>query len=383
MYYLNSQLLYMIPVAAVVSLLLVAFSYWHNSKVANGYGEWKLLANSSKPLSGRLYLVYALLAVLASSSLMLALARPVLPDGTVSIAKGKVDVVAVVDVSRSMAAMDYEGKVPLSMVATSPMEHDGSIGGDAAALEKEQIRGQEVAGTRLEMVRYLIQENMLKVLDGNQFGIVSYAGQAFPQSYLTRDTSTLAWVVDRGLTVSSAPGEGSGMGKALNLAINMFDADSKEGREKVLILFSDGGNDDNPRLIQEFAKKASARNIQVVVLGFGNNLPSKIPVSKLAFDDDYARSLLHHGKQWYEVDGQIEKTKMDGRLLQNIASMIGGTYIHVQEFDDLDLSEHVGKEVMENVEGSKELFQWAILIALISSILMIAVRHELRKRGQS
>src|SRR5207237_1620540 len=113
--------------------------------------------------------------LLGLSALILALARPSIENGHSEFPVGSVDVIAVVDVSRSMAAQDYKGKV-------SGHYYSG--------------------GTRLDMARYLIVNDVVPSLKMNRLGVVSYSGEAFPQAFLSDDMPALGWVLKRALPVS-------------------------------------------------------------------------------------------------------------------------------------------------------------------------------------
>ncbi len=384
MYYLNPHLLYYVPVAAGLAALLVFANYRRKRAIHNAFGDWKLLARTSQPLAAWRYLVRGVLAAVAAASLILALARPTIPNGHKTIAEGKVDVIAVVDVSRSMAALDYEGKVPSSAIPKRPIEEPRT--GRRDVLGPPDLRPPkaepkaELAGSRLEMIRHIMVDYMLNAMKGNQLGIVSYAGEAFPQAFLTRDTNALTWVIDRGLTINSAPGEGSAMGKALNLSLDMFDADSPADHERIIILFSDGGNDDKPEVLRDFAKECKARNIKMVVVAMGNIMPSKIPTSKLAFDDPAARILRESGKRWYEVEGQIQRTGMDTALLQGLTNLTGGEFIHLKQQTDLNLLDHLGKMSMVPAPGTQELFPYLLLTAFFATTLTATITRSWRRK---
>ncbi len=377
MSFINPGLLYWLPAALVVPLLLVGLNFWRARRLLSGYGDWKLIAKSSRPVPCWRYALKALSASLCASALIVALARPFVDDGTTTISQGTVDVVAVIDVSRSMAAMDYEGKVPLSVVPKdliTPEERYYNY-------DQKPKQEVQVAGTRLEMVRHVILNHMLAQLDGNQLGIVSYAGEAYPQSFLTRDTSSLHWVIDRGLTVSSAPGEGSNMTKALELALALFEVDSPADHERVLILFSDGGSEDKAANLAELADEFKQRRIKVIVVGLGNTMPAMIPVNKLAKDDEVAEALMLHGKKWYEVDGQVEKTGMNKDLLQALAKRADGSFVHLHEATDLDMRSYVGQQSLMQVPGTRELFPYALTTALVSLLIMVVTGREWRRKA--
>jgi len=396
MFYLNAQLLYFVPVVAVLALAMVLANIRRKRIMQEAYGETALLAETSRPLARWRYIARAVLAALTAALLMLALARPVLQNGTQAIAEGSVDVVATVDVSRSMAAMDYEGKVPASAEAkrliesqsTGPRSRSGGSGenqSDGQPFGTVAPRGDhpEDTGTRLEMVRHILLDYMLGAMDGNQLGIVSYAGEAYPQAFLGRDMTSLRWAVERGLTISSAPGEGSGLVKALVLSAALFDADSPKDHEKLLVLFSDGGSDDDRSKLMDAARELKDRHIRLVVVALGNTMPSKIPVSKLAADDDFALALQNNGKRWVEVDGEVEKTAMDSALLQELADQAGGTFIQLKDMSDLNLLKYLGSKSMTNVPGTMELFPYALMLGFISLVLSFAVTGQWKSLGKN
>jgi hypothetical protein len=371
--FLNPSYLGYLPYVAAVVALMVAFNYWRKARVQRRFGDAGLLASTSRTLTRGRYMLRAVFSTAAVCFLLVALAQPVIPHGTKIIARGTLSIVTVVDVSRSMAAMDYDGKVPPSAVARPLIEMERMTNrGDVATSEE--------AGTRLEMVRHVLMENVLPALQGNEVGVVSYAGQPFAQAFITNDHKALRWVIDHGLTVTSAPGEGSAMGKAIELGIAMFDADAAPDHEKLLVLFSDGGNDDDPAMLSGLIQELRKRQIKLVVVALGNVMPSKIPVSKLAADDDYAKSLKDAGTKFYEVDGQPIKTGMDIALLKTLASNAGGEFVHLQQSSDLNMAQYVGRNSLQKLPGRQELFPWALMAAILCTLLSFGVTHEWRRR---
>ena len=149
MYYLNPQLLHLIPVFGLCAFVLVLLNYWRKVTLHRQFGDLSLLAETSKPLTKARYVARALFAGLTAAALVLALARPVIPNGSKMIAQGSLDVVTMVDVSRSMAAMDYEGLVPLSAVAKPLVEQDSMR--QRIGESPQQSLGGDEPGTRLEI----------------------------------------------------------------------------------------------------------------------------------------------------------------------------------------------------------------------------------------
>src|SRR5262249_26777213 len=148
---------------------------------------------------------------LSLALLIVALARPYVEFGRTEFPIGKVDIIAMVDVSRSMAVQDYQSQL--------------SGTGDFYA-----------GGTRLDMARYLVVNDVISSLQYNRLGVVTYAGQAMPTAFLTQDMPPLKWMLERSMTISSAPGEGSSMVAAFNLAFFLFQLDSSPDHRKIIVL---------------------------------------------------------------------------------------------------------------------------------------------------
>ena len=62
MFYLNAQLLYFVPVAALLAMLLVLVNYRRRRTMQKAYGEDRLLSETSKPLPASRYISRAVFA---------------------------------------------------------------------------------------------------------------------------------------------------------------------------------------------------------------------------------------------------------------------------------------------------------------------------------
>ena len=113
MHFLNPQLLYLAPVFALAAFAAVLLNYWRRVIVQRRFGDWQLLAETSSPLSRARYFARALFAALGSQSSGVSRSADC-AEWCQNDCPGSLDVIAMVDVSRSMAAMDYEGLVPAS-----------------------------------------------------------------------------------------------------------------------------------------------------------------------------------------------------------------------------------------------------------------------------
>ncbi|MBY0358463.1 MAG: VWA domain-containing protein [Candidatus Obscuribacterales bacterium] len=349
MHFLNpGALVYLWFVLSVA--LLLWLSYQRRQSLYLKYCDRHLLPKSAQPLSPKRFFVKAGCSCLCAAALVVAIARPCLDKNTSEFPHGKIDVVAMVDVSRSMAAVDYKDRLP------SP--------------------AKEMRGTRLDMSKQLIESGLMSKLQGNQLGIVTYCGKAFPQAFLSNDISSLRWVVHNALKVTSAPGEGSSVARALALSLTYFELDSPADHDRLLVIFSDGGNDDSLEEIGKLAEVLRRNKIKVIVFGIGNVNPSPIPLKDLAEEDDVAKAQLHHGKQWYEENGEMVKTALDENLLRQLARLSGGTYRRISSAEDLDIVSLARSYAVSQKAGVEEIFFYPLLVGLIAFIGSILASRE-------
>jgi Ca-activated chloride channel family protein len=122
--------------------------------------------------------VTALLLLVAFTCTVLALSDPRYPIGPSHLRAGTLDVVMVMDVSKSMAAEDY-----------------GS-------------------NSRLDQARQMAR-HMLTRLRGNRVGLVTYAGISFRQADLTDDLDALDFILEHWVSIDSVSVGGSNLSAAL------------------------------------------------------------------------------------------------------------------------------------------------------------------------
>src|SRR6185503_12595008 len=120
---------------------------------------------------------------------------------------------------------------------------------------------------------------------------------------------------------------------------------------KVIVLFSDGGNDDGAGALQDVAAECAKRNIDIIVVALGGNNPVAIPVSQLSETD---RNRMR-GQEWYTVDGEIQKTAVDENTLRFFANTTRGRYVHVRQPSDFHIGSMVGGVAVKYIKGEQEL----------------------------
>lgn len=227
--------------------------------------------------------VHSLLLLLSCLSVIVALADPRLSIGTPRLRAGVLNVVFLIDVSKSMAAEDY---------------------GILSRLEK----AREIAQTLLED------------LQGNRVGIVTFAGISFRQAELTEDLQALNFILKHWVQVEAVQAGGSNIAQAIDTGIALFSTRDLT-REKLLLLFSDGGEPEEQTNLEPILAKAVQWGVRIITFGLGSVQPSKIPV--------YNPQNKFTG--YLRVNEQIVTTRLNEEILHRIAMATGGTYHRIED----------------------------------------------------
>ncbi len=325
----NPLVLWLLVVIPPVVALSAYLAFVRKNLLRGSYGQEHLIKEASRKPSRKLAVGRAVTLFVGVALLVVALAQPSIENGKAEFPEGTTDVVVLVDVSRSMAALDYKGKMP-----SGPFDH----------------------GTRLDMARQILYNEVVPSLGANRLGIVTYAGQAFPLAFLTNDVSAVDWVMKRSLVISSAPGDGSALVQAFSMAFQIYDLDSKPGNRKVLILLSDGGNDDGLDALNAIIGQLKERNIELIVVGLGKTTPSPIPVKELS-PQDQARS---GNTEFYEVDGQTATSALDENVLRLFVNRTGGKYVRVVNNGDFSFESLAQRLEMHFRKGKQEVFMYPL-----------------------
>ncbi|MCA9804528.1 MAG: VWA domain-containing protein [Cyanobacteria bacterium HKST-UBA02] len=335
-----------IPPLALVAMLI---AWRRDRRLSKRYGDERLYGHFSEVMSTGRFITKAVCLTAGAALLVVALGRPVVKHGWTEFPHGKVDVITLVDVSRSMAVPDYKGK-----------------------LDKTDYP----EGRRLDMARHLILTDIVPSLNYNRLGVVTYSGTAMPLAFLTDDMLAMNWMLRRAVTMGSVPGEGSEMGKAFELAIMLFDLDSSPDHRKVIVLFSDGGNDADQMVMHQIVNELQKRNIELVVVGLGKPIPSPIPIALLS-EADRAR---YNGQEFYEHEGQVVTSRLEANSLLLLRNMTGGRYVQVTEPSDFSIGRLISNVEVTYKQGKKELFPYALMGGFAFLFLTLLVPRTSRRR---
>lgn len=234
-------------------------------------GLWATLAPDWNP--ARLYRRLATWMV-ALFLFGLALARPQWGFTWREIKRSGLDIMVVVDTSRSMLAPDLKPN-------------------------------------RLQQAKWGIRD-LLSELHGDRVGLVAFAGVSYLQCPLTSDYAAMMMYVED-LNVGLVPRGGSAITEALRKAAEAFDDASDADR--VLVLISDGEDTSaNPLDAIPLLKE---NNIRLYAIGVGSLEGELIPVQDESGRETFLR----------DRSGNIVKSTLDENMLQRLAISTGGAYL--------------------------------------------------------
>lgn len=263
--------------------------------------------------------------ILAFVCLVIAIARPVFySQERVYTSRGS-DVVFVLDVSPSMAAMDMDGK------------------------------------TRFEVAKESIK-NLLAENSGASFGLVAIAGEASLVIPPTIDVNYFNRRIDE-INVGFL-GDGTAIGTGICTAV--YHLASSSAKKKCIVLITDGKNNSGSIHPETAAGVASRNNVTLYTLGIGSSGSAKMEYTDPISGRHYAGSLSQ---------------SFDPALMRSISEIGNGRFFEASSLKDLSLALSVISRTEDVVQSyylktnSRELYEVFIFIAGILTVICWAVRR--------
>jgi Ca-activated chloride channel family protein len=316
----------------LLALILVPALYlWHRIVEKRGqrfiiFSSKSLVLDadrSTKALAAK-SLIY--LKLIALTLFLLALARPqILHQYSVERKMG-IDILLTLDVSGSMAAIDFKPK-------------------DRLTVAKEVIAG------------------FINKRTTDRIGLVIFAGTSFTRCPLTVDYDILRHFLEE--TKLGDLEDGTAIGMALATSVNRIR--HSRAKTKIIILLTDGINNRGEIDPQDAAKIAKDYNIKVYTIGVGTRGKAPMPVV-----DSFGQT------RYIMWDVEI-----DEELLQRIANDTGGLYFRATDKDSL---QRIFSEIdrWEKAEIStkkytraKDLYLYFILAAFILILVAEAAKRSI------
>ena len=251
------------------------------------------------------------LLLLATASMIFALARPYVDNGEIKVSSSSIDVMAGFDISRSMFANDvYPNRLALAKKKFKEFSDD-------------------------------MQETKI--------GIIGFSSRAFLISPLTEDFGTLDYLVSH-MNLDSVTLKGTSVMNALQVTNDLM----SESAKKALILFTDGG--DKSDFSEEIAY-AKEHKIVIFVYNIGTEKGGVIADKNGAMTDE---------------NGDIVVVRLNDKI-KTLALQSGGAYMEYSlKTNDINaLASAIKQRFSEkNEEDStirdlRELFYYPLILALI------------------
>lgn len=243
------------------------------------YSSGKLLNLSENRLKFFLIKNLFYLKLLTLILFIIALSRPQLLDYYDIENKKGIDILLTMDISGSMASLDFKPK------------------------------------NRLEVAKDVIK-NFINKRETDRIGLVAFAGAAVTKSPLTLDYEMLEYFLNS--TNLGELEDGTAMGMALATSVNRIK--HSKSRTKLIILLTDGVNNRGEIDPRDAAVIAHNYGIKVYTIGVGKRGKAPFPVR-----DSFGRETQ------IMVDVEI-----DEKLLREIANKTGGLYFRATDKDSLD-----------------------------------------------
>jgi Ca-activated chloride channel family protein len=306
------SLLLLLPLLAAWPLLARKWSRPSGMR----YGDVRLAGTSSNSWRITLRPVLTGLRILAMALIIIAVARPQTGQAHETVKGEGVDIALALDISGSMASLDFEPQ------------------------------------NRLEAAKRVIGE-FVQGRPYDQIGLVVFASDAFSQSPPTTDHNVLQRLLDRTeLATDLGIDDGTAIGMGLANAGNMLK--NSDARSKVVILLTDGVNNSGEIDPLTAAQAAETLGIKVYTIGMGR--PGQVPVP---VTDTFGRERISY-----------QESQLDEASLQEIAEITGGLFFRAEDtaglreiYDEIDSLEKSQVEV-ERFTRYQELMAWLLLPAL-------------------
>ena len=336
---MNFASAYILWLLLVLPPALLAFFWWawrKRQRLLAQFIQARLLSALTVGISPARQKIRVGCLILAVALLIVALARPQYGFDLQKVEQRGLDIVVVIDTSKSMLAED-------------------------------------IAPNRLERAK-LAALDLMQQAKADRLGLVAFAGDAFLECPLTIDDTAFRQSVEA-LDVNTIPQGGTAIAPAINAALTAF----KEGDHyKVLVLLTDGEDNVNANDALAAAQDAAKAGLKIFTVGIGTSAGDLLRVTDADGNSDYVR----------DPDGNVVKSHLNETLLQQIATTAGGFYLPLRP-NTMDTLYEKGIAPLPKSESQERLvrhyheqFHWplaAAILLLLAEMLLPERKAPVRK----
>ena len=322
----NDTLLVWLLLIPALVLVFTAFLYIKKRRL-NTFAQWHLMERLAPLYSQSKYTLKFILLMVALALLIVSLANPLMGSKVEKVQRRGVDLMIALDISNSMNAEDIQP-------------------------------------SRLKRAKQSINR-LLDRLQNDRIGLVIFAGSAHLQLPLTSDYGAARMFVDV-ISTTDIQAQGTAIGTAIEMAINAFDEDQTRRNNKAIIVISDGEDHEDHAI--EAAKAARSKGIVVHTIGMG--LPEGAPIPQ--FNGNRRVGYMH------DRQGNLVLTKLNEKMLQDIATAGGGYYIGANNATAgvetlFSKIEQLEKQAFDERNFSDYETRFQFLLALVILLLLLEI----------
>jgi Ca-activated chloride channel family protein len=324
---------YLIGLAGLPILLALLWLLLQWKKMtAARMGDPALISLLIESFSSARFLVKAGIVLLAFVIIVLGAANLQKPGSMENVQRKGVDVMLVLDVSKSMLARD-------------------------------------IKPSRLEKAKQFLLR-LTDQLENDRIGLILFAGRAYLQMPLTSDHGAARMYIENA-SPDAVPTQGTVFGEALSMAKMAFNP--KEKKYKSIVLVSDG--EDHDPEAAKVVKELADNGVMINTVGIGS--PDGSPI-----EDPTTGELKK------DAEGHTVISKLNEAELQSLATATNGQYIRLDNVDDALITmtqqlDNAEKKAMTDAEfiDYKNYFQWFLAAALLLLLAEFFLSERRRKKA--
>ena len=326
MSFASPQVLWLLLVFPPALLVFFWWSWRQRQKLMAQFIQARLLPGLISGVSVTRQKVRAALIIAGVACLILALARPQWGYMQEEVELRGLDIVVAVDTSKSMLATD--------------------------------ITPNRLARAKLAAL------DLMNQAKSDRLGLVAFAGSAFLECPLTIDDSAYRQSVEA-LDVNTISEGGTAIGDAIDEATKAY---KEGGNYKVLVLFTDGEDNQDEKAAIDAAQRAAKEGVHIFTVGIGTAAGDLLQVRDANGNLEYVR----------DEQGNVVKSHLNEALLRQVATDAGGSYYSLSGANTIDalyqrslapLPKSQSKE--QWVKRPYERYHWPLAIGIMLLIAEI------------
>ena len=229
---------------------------------------------------------------------------------------------------------------------------------------------EDLKPNRLERAKLAI-EKMIDKLEGDRLGIIVFAGEAYTQLPITIDYSSAKMFLSA-ISPNMVPTQGTDISNAIDKAMESFGSDV--GKNKAIVIITDGENHEEDAIKK--AEEAAGKDVAIHTIGIGSDAGVPIPVYHNGVPSGYKK----------DKDGNTVVTKLNEKLLQDIAGAGNGVYVKASNADVglgavLDKIAELDKKQIESKRYTdyEDQFQWFVGASLVFLLIEFLLSERISR----